>query len=505
MSFGCRDKRGHGGWGYRADGFTGMPKTAKASKRKEDTKCDSVPSISSSQTPPPVEINRSSKTKIGEWAKSIQSNLTVTPQKHLDDLEEEEDSTKKNAKFSRDGYATRLRKLIAREKSQQAFWKHKNVFHSMSDEAISRQVRVIRFHAAPSMVIAECTLFPRDSPVTVLFSAPLWQTLGISIGSTVSVHPPWQVLHLSEGREVMLCTNQCVMKGSSSVKDAVTQCYDAAVWDCPCASGMMRVSLCPAYNITVNQIGFKSEMATELPARSPLGSSKLSAFRSSIPDHFSDSILKSIELSGEESTISFQAMVVKVFCRPQNSQASLLKCASSTTSPSWSVLLCDAHNFLCEFILPPNQALKPSWQSIKMEAGHKFRFYGIQKLSRIPREKNLALFSVIDAISLSGSFSTQSTASSSSQNSMRYVRAPMSFTYSLQPKPGLSGVQFIVEEDEILIENQFYELDSIPKNDRPTRCNFFACVIFIKTDADKTVTDLYISDSTLVGMRLKVE
>ncbi|CAC5397794.1 SPIDR [Mytilus coruscus] len=415
------------------------------SNTKSDKNVDIQESIESIEIPTSTEASATSsspsqkaKVKASEWVKSLDMK-TPTKQSPSPQVLLKEDSAKKKKKFTRNGLADQLYKLQIRERSAVRVWNHQTV----SKEKVSSKsviVKVLEYEMLYSLQLAKCqeliktegSSIGEEKEFYVLFSSEMAEEMNISIGTIVRICPPWQKLILqSMDRSVLLCTNFIRVEGSVDVVQQNPELSTIKMeWKCPCVTGLVKdYKQCPAYQFPCFP-GIMLQCKDNKENRS--------THVSGLPDHeqslymiqatqastgtptVSNSILESIDKSSKQTGVCFSALVHRVLC----------KTVPNSSTKRYSLLVEDGHGIMCEIQMPDNSE-HLFGEVIKNGEGSPYIFTGLKVLARTTRDRDPALFSMIDTVWSGITATAVSEESETASGSSISQRLPPGFCYSM--------------------------------------------------------------------------
>lgn len=419
--------------------------TLSGSNTKSDKNVDIQESIESIEIPTSTEASATSsspsqkaKVKASEWVKSLDMK-TPTKQSPSPQVLLKEDSAKKKKKFTRNGLADQLYKLQIRERSAVRVWNHQTV----SKEKVSSKsviVKVLEYEMLYSLQLAKCqeliktegSSIGEEKEFYVLFSSEMAEEMNISIGTIVRICPPWQKLILqSMDRSVLLCTNFIRVEGSVDVVQQNPELSTINMeWKCPCVTGLVKdYKQCPAYQFPCFP-GIMLQCKDNKENRS--------THISGLPDHeqslymiqatqastgtptVSNSILESIDKSSKQTGVYFSALVHRVLC----------KTVPNSSTKRYSLLVEDGHGIMCEIQMPDNSE-HLFGEVIKNGEGSPYIFTGLKVLARTTRDRDPALFSMIDTVWSGITATAVSEESETASGSSISQRLPPGFCYSM--------------------------------------------------------------------------
>lgn len=394
-----------------------------------------------------------------QWLKQIQQNST---QKSGEDKSPEKmaaemspgDSAKKKRKFVRSGLAEQLQLILAREKSEKAFWYHRMVDKTketsgavalQSDGCITVQILFDQLQS--SLHLTQCYLLcedrdlprdPQQRQVFVLFTCETWKHLGLQVGATVTIHPPWQKLDIpGVPWPVLLCTYFCEKQPdhqSSAVN--LHSLTDHRVFVPP-------VGIIPSRSSTLVKSPKKGFQPSRLLFSGVEGACNLqndshsSSSTALVPVTGGSSISKpqmsilaAIDSCGGYSgaSVTFQCLIQRVYrkrvlhARDRNvkkrGRQLLYQDLRSAAKPGnevpndelrWTLLVQDNRGMCAEIQVSPNYEYLPEWRfCIEKGEGKVFTFSNVKVLQRFSGVWSSGLFSVIQSLWPSSNHATNS-------------------------------------------------------------------------------------------------
>ncbi|CAG2206366.1 SPIDR [Mytilus edulis] len=419
--------------------------TLSGSNTKSDKNSDIQDSIESIEIPTSTEasatsISPSQKTKVkaSEWLKSLDMK-TPTKQSPSPKVLLKEDSAKKKKKFTRNGLADQLYKLQIRERSAVRVWNHQTV----TEEKVSSKsvvVKVLDYEMLYSLQLAKCqeliktegNSIGEEKEFYVLFTSEMAEEMKISIGTIVRICPPWQKLLLqSMDRSVLLCTNFIRVEGSVDVMQQNTESAKITMeWTCPCVTGLVKdYKQCPAYQFPCLpgiMLQCKDNRDNKSTHISGLQDHEQSLYMiqatqaSTGTPTVSDSILESIDKSSKQTGVCFSAVVHRVLC----------KTVPNSSTKRYSLLVEDGHGIMCEIQMPDNSEHLYG-EVIHNGEGSSYIFTGLKVLTRTTRDRDPALFSMIDSVWSGMTAIAVSEESEIASGSSISQRLPPGFCYSM--------------------------------------------------------------------------
>ncbi|XP_033125279.1 DNA repair-scaffolding protein-like isoform X2 [Anneissia japonica] len=374
-----------------------------ASDEEDDDDDDGNKDQSTQQMSDSYSISSMSSSQISNSLPSIIDNKNASPRKGSNLLnmlkqqmkspettEEDNplDSAKKKSKFIRGGLADRLQKLISRERSSIAMWKHRmqdlknDVTTQASSKAVTVSLQKVQFHHG--LYVCECLDVSnnedtKQSRLHVLFSTSTAKQCHIAQGSIVTIYPPWQRLNLPSYTEpVLLCTHYCRLVGQET--EAETQAHTS-------------------HQTTRKKMLFDSLPSVDsVMARPILEEVSIQEVRPIIvEDEVSDSILDSIADSGHSLHGMYIRATVQRVCRYNINQNEQLNNIVKTIQ-RWSLLLQDIRGVFCEVQLPDGCHGEDTWKQCFDGEGKTFIFKGAKVSQRTNRSRSVRLFSMLDSM-----------------------------------------------------------------------------------------------------------
>ncbi|XP_071091610.1 DNA repair-scaffolding protein-like [Haliotis cracherodii] len=467
----------------------------------------------SSQASQSTSPSTTSGLKASDWVKAMDWQTPVKASSSQEDEEHQPDpdSAKKKKKYHKGGLAEQLARVQARERSAVRMWEHQRADHTDPSKALL--VRVLSFEVLFSLQLAHCEVADivdeggeSNSPdgndnrwksQLILFSKQMMDKLQIDAGSMVTIHPPWQQLQLaSQNQTVLLCTNYTRVvspagqqrwqgKPSNLIKTDVI-----ATWDCPCTSD---ASVSPA-SCPVKQFPYlpSSLQTTDVSGTQntghPVSQPGLlqTVTRSRLPVVLvCDSLLESIQRTGPGHSLTFRAVIQRVFF------SSKARC---------SLLVEDSHGTMAVVQMGDNSGQ----DEVTQAEGHACSFTGLRVLTRSNKERNAALFSVLE-----GAWSGHRT-TVSSQESQEEEQTSSSTRH--MTSPGFCYILSLSEESPLSItvspqlapsytEPHYHTLAGACQMAMDKRVSFVARVIHRRQSQDTSKPDMneswYVTDSSL--------
>ncbi|XP_071822875.1 DNA repair-scaffolding protein-like isoform X1 [Apostichopus japonicus] len=358
---------------------------------------DSVsPKVTSTQSPmissftlSTQESTDTSPIPSSQWVEKVRRGQQTTPSKQADksrlqvEVEEGKDSAKKKTKFAKCGFAEKLQKVINREKSDIAFWHHQTDSESTSSGS-SCSVRIETMTASRGSFVARCqTLTASDRErhegdlperLVVLFNRRTVEDHKLQVGSSLTIHPPWQTMLLPDtGETVLLCTYFCQISDSNGSQ--------------PSSSAALGVTPSQDVASTSRPIFRPNRLFSDEPA-----SSKFCLNTSALPQkksaEISTSLVGTVTAKGPSFDFDFnlRGLVMRA-------------CRVAAISPSdldkpdkWRLLVQDRDGTFFEVNTKSAEDLT-MWQGKLMD------FTSLTISQRVTRTSNPNLFSMIDSLS----------------------------------------------------------------------------------------------------------
>lgn len=232
-------------------------------------------------------------------------------------------------------------------------------------------------------------------------------------------------------RSVLLCTNFIRVEGSVDVVQQNPELSTINMeWKCPCVTGLVKdYKQCPAYQFPCFP-GIMLQCKDNKENRS--------THVSGLPDHeqslymiqatqastgtptVSNSILESIDKSSKQTGVCFSALVHRVLC----------KTVPNSSTKRYSLLVEDGHGIMCEIQMPDNSE-HLFGEVIKNGEGSPYIFTGLKVLARTTRDRDPALFSMIDTVWSGITATAVSEESETASGSSISQRLPPGFCYSM--------------------------------------------------------------------------
>ncbi|XP_067651336.1 DNA repair-scaffolding protein-like [Haliotis asinina] len=451
--------------------------------------------------------------KASDWVKAMDWQTPVKASSSQDDeeVQPDPDSAKKKKKYHKGGLAEQLARVQARERSAVRMWEHQHTDHTDSSKAIL--VRVLRFEILFSLQLAHCEVADIDekggegnSPVDndnqwrkqlILFSKQMMDKLQIEAGSMVTLYPPWQQLQLtSQKQTVLLCTHFTRVCSAVVQQNWKAKCSDLvktdviATWNCPCTNDAnTSAAHCPATQFpylpsSLQGTDVRGTQNTGLPATQ---SGLLQTVkRSQLPVvSVYDSLLESIQRTGPGHGLTFRAIIQRVFF---------------SSAARYSLLVEDSHGTMAVVEMGDNSGQ----DEVTQAEGHMCCFTGLKVVNRTIKERNVALFSVLEGAwsghraSLSSQESQEEEQASSS---MRHVTSP-GFCYILSLS-GDSTLSVTVSPQTALSykEPHYQTLAGARQMASDKRVSFVARVLYKRQLKDMSRANVhetwYVTDSSL--------
>ncbi|XP_046577443.1 DNA repair-scaffolding protein-like [Haliotis rubra] len=382
--------------------------------------------------------------KASDWMKAMdwQTPVKASSSQEDEQLQPDPDSAKKKKKYHKGGLAEQLARVQARERSAVRMWEHRR--SDLTDASKALLVRVLSFEILFSLQLAHCEVADIDedggegnSPdgndnrwkkQLILFSKQMMDKLQIDAGSMVTLYPPWQQLQLtSQKQTVLLCTHYTRVVSPVTQQTWGAKSLDLvktdviATWNCPCTNDAnMSVANCPVTQFpylpsSLQGADVSSTQNTGHPAtQSGLLQTVTSSRLPVVP--VCDSLLESIQRTGPGHGLTFRAVIQRVFV---------------SSAARYSLLVEDSHGTMAVVEMGDNSAQ----DEVTLAEGHMCCFSGLKVVTRSIKERNVALFSVLEG-AWSGHRASVSSQESQEEeqasSTMRHVTCP-GFCYILSP------------------------------------------------------------------------
>ncbi|KAH3776775.1 DNA repair-scaffolding protein-like [Dreissena polymorpha] len=489
---------------------------------------------------PPTGVGR----KASDWFKSLQLK---TPSKSEQGPQDDgaPDSAKKKKKNKKGGLAEQMLRLQARDRSSVRMWAHKQNKPSASQDCKSSTLTVLSVESLYSMQLVRCSvsvstsgagdLVPASgtedlasSSRLVLFTGNQAEQLNLQTGTQFKIFPPWQQLELNGGQMVLLCTKYCLLQSGPSPRDERQATHPLekygspvrASWNCPCVQGLCRsMSLCPASKFpavaghlqesTTTIDNQKQEIPTDLSkGPSPRKPSHLQTVSPSKPirtlscggvveEDTCDSILKSIQgrkLIGVEPGNTTLVHNLKFTAHVHRH---IVQCKKDDMT-SYILVVEDNEGHVGVVRLP--LGMYTPILGLEGCEGRTLRFEGLSVTDRVTRDRDEALFSMVDQV-WSGKVSDPSQDSSFSQEQPHQVsNGKQDFCYIMSAGPDGPPSIHVLQSSIIPASQQ----SDVPLNTLlinqvdPVRCSVIARLIYIHKQSDATQPCLvYITDPSI--------
>nr|XP_011417581.2 DNA repair-scaffolding protein isoform X1 [Crassostrea gigas]XP_011417582.2 DNA repair-scaffolding protein isoform X1 [Crassostrea gigas] len=441
-------------------------------------------SASTSQSHSP---DQGGKVKASQWVKMLDLK---TPTKNSQDVTfpELEDSAKKKKKYKRGGLADQLSSLKGRERSHISMVRHQQSTTPRTPQPAdtgtkSLSLKILRLEPLFSLQLAHCIQEEGESLTEQLVLFLYDQSL--QEGNSVQVFAPWQQIRLKHTSElVLLCSNYCITPPKDQT-ETMTLCQTDTrskdsrdvvkvingVWKCPCVSGLVfSPTTCPAH---LNP-GIPGLFSSKSEKDSEEGDDQLSAL-ATIPATQSASVRTRLTKSSvlewvdcHDPSTRLQGRVLRVFC---------FNTKGSPSEKRYSILIEDSHGTMCQIFCPEDAEMRfPS--VLQRGEGLIHVFGGITVQCRATRDREPALFSVIDrlwsdkCVSNTGSSTPsleESTAGSEESNSISQFHrtsAP-AFCYVMKEAASEGGMVIRpIESDSSVVKERITRLAHLGREDQ---------------------------------------
>ncbi|XP_048761991.2 DNA repair-scaffolding protein-like isoform X2 [Ostrea edulis] len=368
-------------------------------------------STSQSQSP-----DQGSKVKASQWIKMLDLK---TPTKNSQDVpfSELEDSAKKRKKYKKHvgGLADQLSNLKGRERSMNSIFKHQQSTSKSEPDTPSRSLILTITSLEPlfSLQLAHCVSRDPSDTGTKEQTALFLQDKAILTGSVIQVFAPWQRIRLkSMSQLVLLCSNYRILSHEELLSEELSETKNigrpegqqrsnqqnsdvherCAVWKCPCVSGLVHSpSACPAHlnpelpGLSIYQRGERCEQDSD-EKLSALDTIQATRGPSRVSRLTKPSILDWLDC--HDPSARFSGKILRVFCFNRK---------VPNSGKRYVMLIEDSHGTVCQ-VLCPEEAETLFPEVLQNGEGSCHVFGGLSVQCRATRERELALFSVIDVV-----------------------------------------------------------------------------------------------------------
>lgn len=340
---------------------------------------DETANISTDLSPPILVKPTVRSERNTDFLIASQTNDVVNDVINKEEEDERADSAKKMKRCVKGGIVERLNKLLLREKSDQAFWRHSLKSNPKVETTISLQV--LSLSSLYSLTSMHCKMTAGNINMYILLPCHMVNKMKIQSNHKLNIYPPWKRMFNKELRCVVLICAYHVEVVNESNKKLTKAEQDLLQYH------EKQISVCTESNLLLlsdNNTG--TTLFETTSCNEPVNST----------DNCS-SIVQAIENNTYSGKITFTAILQRVICKlckKENIQSCLQKQLNpEETEVVYSFLVQDSVGMLSEIYLKNSSK---SWKElIYTGEGNIIVFRNLRLIKRLSHNKNACYKSMV--------------------------------------------------------------------------------------------------------------